>query len=172
MLKVDKVVLREKRLEDANNDYKWKTDGEITRLDATSPLNVIFSVYLSNYAEELCCPSLMRRRFAIETKEGEHIGNCMYYNIDGSKKEAELGIIIGDRHYWDRGYGPSAAAILLNRIFQEPNLEKVYLHTLEWNIRAQRCFEKCGFTIRGRTIRNGHRFLIMELSKKEYEEES
>jgi hypothetical protein len=68
MLKVDKVVLREKRLEDANNDYKWKTDGEITRLDATSPLNVIFSVYLSNYAEELCCPSLMRRRFAIETK--------------------------------------------------------------------------------------------------------
>jgi RimJ/RimL family protein N-acetyltransferase len=96
----------------------------------------------------------------------------MYYNIDGSKKEAELGIIIGDRNYWNKGYGTNAVDILLNRIFKEPNLEKVYLHTLERNIRAQRCFEKCGFTIRGRNIRNGHRFLIMELSKKEYEEES
>ena len=171
MLKGNKVVLREKRLEDAKNDYEWKTNGELTRLDATLPLNVTFSEYLSSYAEELRYPHLMQRRFAIETEEGRHIGNCMYYNIDGNKGEAELGIIIGDRHYWDKGYGTDAVATLVKQIFEEPNLEKVYLHTLEWNIRAQRCFEKCGFTVCGHTVRNGHRFIIMELTKKEHNQE-
>ena len=130
MLKGNKVVLREKRLEDATNDYKWKTDGELTRLDATSPLNLTFSEYLSGYAEELRYPSLMLRRFAIEAEEGKHIGNCVYYNIDGHK--AELGIVIGDRHYWDKEYGANAVAALVSRVFEESNLEKVYLHTLEW----------------------------------------
>ena len=170
MLKGNKVVLREKRLEDAKNDYKWKTDGELTRLDATSPLNVTFSEYLSGYAEELRYPILMHRRFAIETEEGKHIGNCMYYNIDGNKREAELGIIIGDRYYWDKGYGADAVATLVKQMFEEPNLEKVYLHTLERNSRAQRCFEKCGFTVCGHTVRDGHRFIIMELRKKEYKQ--
>jgi len=169
VLKGDKVVLREKRFEDAQKDYEWKTDGELTRLDAAPPLNITFPEYLSSYAEELRYPSLMQRRFAIETEEGKHIGNCMYYNIDGTRGDAELGIIIGDRHYWDKGYGANAVATLVSRVFEESNLEKVYLHTLEWNIRAQRCFQKCGFTVCGRTIRNGHRFIIMELRKKDYE---
>ena len=111
----------------------------------------------------------MQGRFAIETEEGKHIGNCMYYNIDGNRGDAELGIIIGDRHYWDKGYGADAVATLVSRVFEEPKLEKIYLHTLEWNIRAQRCFQKCGFTICGHTIRSGHHFMIMELRKEEYE---
>jgi RimJ/RimL family protein N-acetyltransferase len=108
----------------------------------------------------------MQRRFAIETEKGKHIGNCMYYNVDEEKKEAELGIIIGDRHYWDKGYGADAVATLVKRIFAETNLEKVYLHTLESNTRAQRCFQTCGFTVSGSTVRDGHHFITMELHKK------
>lgn len=166
MLKGNKVVLREKRLEDAKTDYKWKTDGDLARLDATSPLNINFSEYFFSYAEELRYPSLMQQRFAIETEKGKHIGNCMYYNVDEEKKEAELGIIIGERHYWDKGYGADAVATLIKRIFAETNLEKVYLHTLESNTRAQRCFQKCGFTVSGPSVRDGHHFIIMELHKK------
>ncbi|MFH1141260.1 MAG: hypothetical protein V1724_06290, partial [Chloroflexota bacterium] len=36
---------------------------------------------------------------------------------------------------------------------------------LEWNIRAQRCFEKCGFTPAGAVNRNGWKLIRMELSK-------
>ena len=32
-----KVVLREKRVEDAEFDYRWRSDPEIARLDAASP---------------------------------------------------------------------------------------------------------------------------------------
>ena len=164
-----KVVLREKRIHDAANDYEWKTDKELTELDAAPSLRVSFKEYLANYAEELRFPSLMRCRFAIETKSGKHIGNCMYYNIDTHKREVELGILIGDRKYWGKGYGTDAVTKLIHKIFQETGFDRIYLHTLDWNTRAQKCFEKCGFKVCGRSIRGGNYFLIMELSKREYE---
>ncbi len=46
MIKGKKVVLRDKRLEDAWQDYAWKIDPELSRLDATIPLDVPFQTYL------------------------------------------------------------------------------------------------------------------------------
>ena len=161
-------MLREKRIEDVKDDYSWRTDAELARLDGALPLNISFSEYLIIYIEELHHPGLSQHRFAIDSEEGKHIGNCMYYNIDEQRKEAELGIMIGDRSYWDKGYGTDAVTTLVNYVFQETKVERIYLHTLEWNIRAQRCFQKCGFVPCGRTIRNGDRYIIMEIKKKGY----
>ena len=52
-IKGKRVVLREKRLEDAWNDYSWKKDAELARLDASIPLEIPFPIYLLGYAEEL-----------------------------------------------------------------------------------------------------------------------
>ena len=38
----EKVVLREKRIQDAEDDYAWRTDEELARLDATRPLKMSF----------------------------------------------------------------------------------------------------------------------------------
>ena len=166
MMRGNKVVLREKRLEDAKDDYAWRTDAELARLDGTLPLHTSFSEYLLSYAEELHHSGLFRRHFAIESEEGKHIGNCMYYNIDDHRKEAEIGIMIGDRSYWDKGYGTDVVTTLVNHIFQETKVERIYLHTLEWNIRAQKCFLKCGFVPCGRTIRNGNHYILMEIKRR------
>jgi len=168
MIKGSKVVLREKRLEDARNDYTWKTDAELAHLDATIPLDIPFSHYLINYADELRYASIRGYRYAIETPDGRHIGNCSYYNVDQGKKEAELGILIGDRAYWDKGNGTDAVTILVTQIFKETNIKRIYLHTLEGNIRAQKCFQKCGFTPSGRVSRGGHNFTVMELKKADW----
>ena len=69
----------------------------------------------------------------------------MYYDLDSVNMQAELGIVIGDRDYWSNSYGYDAVTTLLDHMFREKNLKRVYLHTLEWNARAQRCFEKSGF---------------------------
>ncbi len=167
MIKGSKVVLRGKRLEDARNDYAWKTDAELARLDATIPLDMPFSHYLISYAEELRYGDMRGGRYAIETLEGKHIGNCSYYNLDEDKGEVELGILIGDRAYWDKGYGTEAVTILVPQIFEETNIKRIYLHTLEGNIRAQKCFQKCGFTPSGRVTRGGHNFILMELKRSE-----
>ncbi len=164
------IRLRDKRLADARDDYRWQTDSELARLDATSLPAITFPQYLSEYTFKLYHPSPTRREFAIETLDGKHIGNCTYYNIDEADGEAELGIMIGDSDYWDKGYGTEATTALLDYIFHKTNLERIHLKTLDWNTRARRCFEKCGFTQYGQSVRDGFSFLLMEIRCKQWQE--
>ena len=166
MLTGQKVILREKCVSDADNDYVWRCDPDLCRLDAIPPLNMPYSEYEGYYVEELQYATGRRRKFAIDCLEdGKHIGNCMYYDIDWNTRQAELGIMIGDRNYWGQGYGSDAVRTLVRHIFNDTNVDRIYLKTLEWNVRAQRCFRKCGFVICGRSNRQGHDFLIMELHR-------
>ena len=165
-----KVKLRDKNLGDALNDYTWRTDPELAWLDGAPLLTTTFSRYLADYASELRYPSLTRHRFAVETLDGKHIGNCSYYNIDETKGEAELGIMIGNRDYWDKGYGADTVTTLVNYIFQQTRLRRIYLKTLDSNSRAQKCFKKCGFTPCGHLVRDGFSFTLMEISRKQWQE--
>ena len=165
VLEGQKVVLREKRITDAENDYAWRCDRDLARLDAASPIKPSYREYVAYYADELRFPSRRRHRFAIESLDGKHIGNCMYYDIDEQRRQAELGIMIGDRHYWGKGYGTDAVNTLVNHIFTETNIDRIYLNTLEWNVRAQLCFQKCKFIPCGRVTKNGNDFIVMELHR-------
>jgi len=161
----NKVKLRPKHLQDAANDYGWRTDTELCRLDAAPPILSCLEEYLKGYAEELRYPG-PGSRFAIETMDGRHIGNCSYFNIDKTNKQTEIGIMIGDRAYWNQGYGTDAILTLVNHIHSQVGLERVYLRTLNWNLRAQKCFEKCGFLPCGQLIRGDHDFTIMEILRR------
>lgn len=166
MIRGQKVVLREKRLEDALQDYAWKSDPELAQLDATLPLQVHFKTYLLTYAEELDSRADSRGHvYAIDTLDGTHIGNCCFYNVDRSRKEAEVGILIGNPAYWDAGYGTDAVKALLDHVFRKEGLRRVYLHTLTWNARAQKSFKKCGFSECGRVTRSGYDFMLMEMKR-------
>jgi len=169
MIVGSKVRLREKRITDAVDDYAWETDPELAELDAAVPPAISFSRYVSDYTSGLRYLFPSRYSFAIETMDGKHIGNCLCYQVDKAKGEAELGIIIGDRDYWNKGYGTDAVATLLNYVLRQANFDRVYLKTLDWNIRAQRCFQKCGFTPCGELLRDGHRFVLMEVHRREWE---
>ncbi len=158
-----KVVLREKRLSDTANDYAWRTDPELARYDAALPLKLSLREFTLYYTEQMRAFKEDRRWFAIDTLDGKHIGNCMYYDVDRIRRQAKMGIIIGDRDYWGKGYGTDAVMTLVSHIFHDLNLERVYLDTLDWNARAQRCFHKCGFVVNGHVNDKGHNFIIMEL---------
>jgi RimJ/RimL family protein N-acetyltransferase len=168
MIVGSKVRLREKRLADAPDDYAWQTDPELAQLDAAPLLTISFQQYLSDYTRELRYPSLTRQQFAIETLDSKHIGNCSYYGINKTKGEAELGIMIGNRDYWDKGYGTNAVTTLVNYIFQRTKLNRIYLKTLDTNTRAQKCFKKCGFTPYRHLNKDGYNFVLMELHRKQW----
>ncbi len=165
----NKVRLREKKLADARNDYQWQSDAELARLDATRTLIIPFSVYLLDYATELRHPKSIRYPLAIETLEGRHIGNCTCYDIRKRRGEAQLGIMIGDRDYWDKGYGADSVTAMTDHVFLTTGFRRLYLKTLDWNLRAQKCFLKCGFTPCGEMKRNGQDFLLMELKRDQWE---
>ena len=170
MIVGSKVKLRDKKLSDARNDYKWQTNPELVRLDAVPLLTTSFPQYLLDYTSALRYPTSTRHTFAIETFDGKHIGNCVYYNVNETKSEAELGIMLGACDYWDRGYGADAVATLVNHIFQQTNLKRIYLKTLDWNQRAQKCFQKCGFASCGYLAKDGYNFVLMELHRKQWAE--
>ena len=168
-LKGGKVFLRDKSSKDAFRDYTWRTDPELARLDATYPPSTTFADFEAYYLDELQHPPSDSRRFGIETYDGLHIGNCMYYDLNPYKSEAELGILVGDKDYWNGGYGTEAVTLLLGYLFAEIGLTRVYLKTLDWNVRAQKSFQKCGFVEYRRNSRGIWDFVLMEIFRSDWE---
>jgi RimJ/RimL family protein N-acetyltransferase len=168
----NKIRLREKKFSDVRNDYRWQVDPDLSKLDAAPVLITSFSLYLLDYAAALHQSHASRYPLAIETLEGKHIGNCTCYDIDENKREAQMGIIIGNRDYWDKGYGADVVNTLVGHVFRTTQIHRLYLKTLDWNLRAQKCFTKCGFTAFGHLSRNGYDFMLMELKREQWEKRS
>jgi RimJ/RimL family protein N-acetyltransferase len=164
-----KVKLREKKLSDVRNDYQWQTDPQLSKLDAAPTLDMSFSIYLMDYSSVIHHKDRHRYPLAIETLNDKHIGNCTCYDIDLKKGEAQIGIMIGNKNFWDKGYGVDVINTLVNHIYQTSTLKRLYLKTLDWNIRAQKCFKKCGFTPCGNFMRDGYNFVQMELKREQWE---
>ena len=119
-----RVILRDKRLEDAESDYIWRCDPELARLDAAYPLTMNYDRYLKMFQDQLRYPTPASHHFGIEVGEGKFIGNCMYYDYDSINRQAELGIVIGDRDYWSGAYGFDAVVTLLDHLFRKINLDE------------------------------------------------
>ena len=167
-----RVILRDKRLEDSELDYRWRSDPEIARLDAAYPLTMNYDRYLKMFEDQLRYPTPGSHHFGIEVAGSKFIGNCMYYDLDSVKKEAELGIVIGDRDYWSGSYGFDAVVTLLDHMFSARSLDRVYLHTLESNHRARSCFSRCGFKPVRDVRRMGHDFILMDVLRADWLEQS
>ena len=84
------------------------------------------------------------RMFAIEADDNVLIGDIGLVEINWRRKEAELVVRIGHPEYIGKGYGYDAISSLLDYVFSTPagsDLPRV----LADNLRAVKCFEKCGF---------------------------
>ncbi|MGD8823083.1 MAG: GNAT family protein [Anaerolineales bacterium] len=84
-----------------------------------------------------------------------HIGNLGLFAIDERVHMAEAGIAIGEKAYWDQGYGTRAMRLLLKHGFETLNLNRIALRVFAHNQRAIRCYEKVGFVHEGR-LRQAH----------------
>jgi RimJ/RimL family protein N-acetyltransferase len=163
-----KIILRDKRVEDAEKDYRWRSDAELARLDAAIPLTMSFERYMKLFEDQLKYPTPGSHHYSVDAIDGTYIGNCMYYDLDTVNMEAELGIVIGEREYWSEGYGYDAVTTLLEHMFSTRDLKRVYLHTLEWNARAQRSFSKSGFQPLKQVRRMAHDFILMEVLRDDW----
>ena len=90
-----------------------------------------------------------RVSFVIETLDGVPIGNIVLISVDAMHRRAELGIAIGEKGDWGRGYGTDAIRVILRFAFEVLNLRRVELITDIDNERGIRAYEKCGFVREG-----------------------
>jgi RimJ/RimL family protein N-acetyltransferase len=87
--------------------------------------------------------------WCIETEEGRPIGNLGLHSIDETHGRATMGISICEKDLWGRGYGTEAVRQVLRYAFAELGLRRVDLQVDEDNLRAIRCYDKCGFAREG-----------------------
>ena len=150
MLEGRLVRLRSLEPSDAERAYTWINDREVTRfLMARYPMShgdeakwLADSTLANGFANDV--------RLAIDTKDGTHIGAIGLHKIKPEDRNAELGIMIGDKSCWSNGYGTDAIETLLRFAFHNMNLHRVELGVFEFNERAQACYRKCGFVEEGR----------------------
>jgi RimJ/RimL family protein N-acetyltransferase len=81
----------------------------------------------------------------VENAGGTLIGHCNLHGEHQLNRTAELGIVIGDRGYWGRGYGREAVSLLVDYGFRYRNLRRIYLETKATNERAIRSYRAAGF---------------------------
>lgn len=87
--------------------------------------------------------------FAIEA-DGKFIGQCALFNFNRLSYTCELGITIGDKEYWGRGYGREAVSLLVEYAFHYQNFRRVHLEVHGRNERAIKAYQGAGFVEEGR----------------------
>ncbi len=133
--------------EDAERYAAWLNDMEVVQ-NLTLVQKVISLAAEREKLEEL---SRKGHHYAIvESASDEPIGGCGFVNLDPVDATAEVGIFIGDKERWGRGYGEEALRLLLDYGFNILNLRNIMLRVASFNLRAQRCYRKLGFREIGR----------------------
>ena len=146
-----RIRLRAVEREDVQKFHEWVNDPEVTRgLMLYLPMSMRDEM---DWFEGLAKRDPNQRPLAIEVRKGKAwklIGNCGVFDIEMTYRSAELGIMIGDKAEWNKGYGSEAMTLLLRHGFETLNLNRIALRVYEENVRAVRSYEKAGFILEGR----------------------
>lgn len=170
-----RVRLRAVERSDVAQYYDWVNDPDVTA-------GLTLFLPMSNTDEEKWFESTMQRPqeekpLAIEIRHGKGwrlIGNCGFFDIDWITRSAEVGIMIGDKSVWGKGYGAEVMLLLQRHGFETLNLNRVYLRVHADNQRAVRAYEKTGFAHEGRlrqaVFKNGRYgdVLLMSVLREEW----
>jgi RimJ/RimL family protein N-acetyltransferase len=152
MIYGERVRLRAVEKDDLEQFVRWVNDPEVIAG------NSLYRPY--SFADEEKWYENMRQAppdehpLVIEIRQGGghwlSIGTLGLFDLQWRVRSAELGIMIGERSYWDQGYGSEAIRLLLKYAFETLNLHRVFLRVFEFNQRAIRVYEKIGFVHEGR----------------------
>ena len=151
------VRLRAYEKSDLDAVMKWVNDEEVTDLLGGEMLAYpVSSITEAKFIEAAAASSDKQKSFAIETlAERRYIGAISFNVIDWRNRCAGLGIVIGDKSLWGKGYGTDAMRVLIRLGFDKMNLHRLWLHVHDYNQRAVASYEKCGFKREG-VLREEH----------------
>ena len=149
MISGKKIRLRALEKSDLPKVWEWLNDEEGMWFWAEPSYTPSLAEVEQRLAGSQGVASHSCKQFIIETQEGIPIGRIFYDHLDTKHQRTEVGIQIGEKEYWGKGYGTDAMIAFLNYLFNELRLHRVYLHLQSYNTRALKCYEKCGFIQEG-----------------------
>ncbi|NTV37616.1 MAG: GNAT family N-acetyltransferase [Anaerolineales bacterium] len=145
-----RIRLRADERSDLPKFTEWLNDPEVRRY-----LSMRLPVSLAS--EEGWFESMLKRPpeeqpLAIEIKDGDSwrlIGNCGFFEIDHTARSSEVGLFIGDKTCWNKGYGTEVMSLLLDHGFGTLNLNRIFLRVDAANKGGIRAYEKAGYVHEG-----------------------
>lgn len=85
-----------------------------------------------------------------ERTSGRPVGNCGLMHVNLTQRTAELGIMIGERDCWGKGYGTEATWLVCDYGFAVLGLHNILLMVYSYNERGIRAYRRVGFREIGR----------------------
>ena len=142
-LKTNKIYLRKLNENNASIEYcSWLNDVEVNRYLETHKTTI---EELKEFINK-CNNNKNCLLFGIfDINNNIHIGNIKLEPIEWDNKISEIGIMIGDKNYWGKGFGHETLKIIIKYCFEVLKLEKLKLGVNYKNIRAIRLYEKRNF---------------------------
>lgn len=143
----ERIYLSPRNIEDYEKFVEWLNDFEVT--DYIGASGKLMSIQgEKEYLEKNNNPE---STFSIITlEEDKLIGTVSLEKMDKINRTATLGIFIGDKDYRNCGYGTEAIKMILEFGFNYMNLNNINLDLVDFNERALKCYNKCGFKEYGR----------------------
>jgi RimJ/RimL family protein N-acetyltransferase len=173
MIRGENLDLRAIEPEDTERCHRWINDPEVTRtLGMRYPLTLAAERRWVEQERD----ATREIQLIIMTLDGQPIGTCGLMGMTPIDRSAELGILIGEKGYWGKGYGTDAVLTLCAFGFTQLNLHRIALGVFPFNTRGIACYEKCGFQDEGADrqaiYRHGeyHDILRMGILAEEYRE--
>ena len=176
MLIGQKVILRPVKRSDITNFLKWFNDPEVIQY-------LFFYLPMTEMAEEKYVEGLANNagtdvNFVIEAIEqngNKAIGSISLNGIHPKDHLATFGIAIGEKDYWNKGYGTEACRLIINYGFEQLNLHRISSTAYSFNERSIRMHLSVGFKEEGRqreaAFKNGKYCdkVVFGLLRKEWE---
>lgn len=151
MIYGQRLRLRAPEREDLPRFVTWLNDPEVlTGLKLHLPLSMGEE---EQWYENMLKSPGHEHPMVIEIRTGDTwtpVGNCGFHQTDWRNRSSEVGIFIGEKQYWNQGYGTEVMHLLLRHGFNTLNLNRIGLCVFESNQRAIRSYEKAGFVNEGR----------------------
>lgn len=155
---------------DAEKYTAWLND-----LETTSYLTLSSSVISLESERTFLENKSMAHNYAIvDSETNELLGNAGLADINHLHGTAEIGLFIGNKENWGKGYGTEALCLLLDYAYAKLNLHNIMLHVYSFNERAICCYEKVGFKPAGRLReayimnRTKHDILLMDILPEDF----
>ena len=164
-----KCYLSPMDINDAEKYTEWLND-----LEVISNLTIYNSVINTETEKDFLVKLSKEHNYSIvDNAANKLIGSCGFTDLDHLNLTSEAGIFIGDKNYWNKGYGTEALVLLLDYGFKVLNLHNVMLRVYSLNERAIRSYEKAGFKkigTRREALRRGDKTFDIVLMDLLYED--
>lgn len=173
-MKEYRVYLRKFELDDYKVSTQWRNDDEVQDLMGGMKHFVSEAIEKKWIEDTLFNSNELRLAICLKNSK-EYIGNIYATNINMVNRSCNIQIFIGAKQHWHKGYAKEAYMLLMEYLFNEMNMHRIFAHVLEENEASLKLHQAVGFQqeglLRETIYKHGryHNQIILSCLKSDYE---